>query len=56
MDERGRVYTLAQIDGPFADYIARAKPTRSVLSVYCPESARKKVASAFELVAERLLA
>jgi hypothetical protein len=55
MDERGRLSKLSEIDRPFADYITRAKPTRSVFSVYCPEAVRKKVAAAVEVVAERLL-
>jgi uncharacterized protein len=55
IDERGRRYTLAEIDRPFADYIRRAKPTRSVFSVYCPEAVRKRVGTAVEVVAERLL-
>ena len=41
IDERGRLYKLSELDRPFADYIARAKPTRSVFSVYCPEAQRK---------------
>ncbi len=55
VDERGRIFTLEQIDKPFADYISRAKPTRSVLSIYCPEEDRLGVAKAFEVVGSRLL-
>lgn len=40
MNKNGRVLSLEQMDRHFAEYIARAQPSRSILSVYMPEEYR----------------
>lgn len=44
----GAVVSLRDLDPAFADYLARAKPTRSLFSVYCEEEQRATVAAAME--------
>jgi HD superfamily phosphohydrolase len=42
LDEKGRAMKLEDIDRPFYDYIHNAQPSRSVLSIYIPDSYREK--------------
>ncbi len=54
LQKSGAVVDLATIDPAFADYVARAKPTRSLFSVYCEADDRDRVCAAVEALLKRL--
>ena len=50
----GEVVPLATLDPAFAEYVARAKPTRSLFSVYCEAEELDRVAAAAIAFCERI--
>ncbi len=53
LQKDGTVVDLATLDPAFAEYVARAKPTRSLFSVYCDAAERDKVSTAVTELLER---
>ncbi len=45
LDESGRIRTLAEMDPPFAEYLAAARPNRSLLTVSCSPEISSRVSS-----------
>ena len=58
IDERGRLIPLHELDPPFAEYLEKARPNRSLLTVSCApeyrERAREACREIFERAAEPL--
>ncbi len=57
-DKRGRIIPLEDIDPPFSEYLAKARPNRSLLTVSCApeylERATEACRAIFENAAEPL--
>lgn len=45
LDDSGRLRTLAEMDPPFAEYLAAARPNRSLLTVSCSPEISERVSS-----------
>ncbi len=54
IEKSNRTIRLSEIDKPFAEYIQHAQPSRSILSVYVPETFRDRCSDVLPALFSRL--